>query len=1318
MSSKVQKCKGDHGISDRDMNIILEQGEIKRKGNEGYALAAEDLIPGYKKIILAIQTAMAEKSKTAETKSDRFAGGATLGNGYNEAQKELRAMSTDEAANDTDVKLMNSGKFVPLSEVVTRAKEMYATGNYAFGPATLTNFLDVHPSVADSVIEVLSGEQEQDTGVRKAKGSASAPAQYEGYEYTEETNRALPDTPGVARRVTDIQAFMGANPGMTLGVSQLADSGFGGVLDAVDAMFVGDFTDGTDGALWHNPITGDLELWMSSAALASPKAGAFTLRHEVGHLSEGAFGHGTDGEYSANMPQRVMIDAKRMASQDTPIGEAMREIFFGYAPSKHAEEIHAQLFAIATGPNKVNGFTPAMAKYIQGAINEAKSRSQANISRARQTSTNTQDANPEIRDNAQRSSQGHPGGTEQSPAQGNRGGASVDQSVRKSITPAVESAARRVAGATGAMIAGNTTHILKKMWLSLLSLHDIVDKYKGTVPAIGKWYEAVQNAQATRRQFEQDAEKIAAAAEKLPNGTGSVNDFISRSTFDQKWGYDPKIPGKTVVVDPATETAYNRLTDQEKAVVRAVFAHGEKMMQQRKALLTKMGVTSILKMNGELQGPYAPLKRFGNFVGVLKSKELVDAEKANNSTLAEKLKGSGQHYVVSHFDTPGQAKQFAYENNLANGGRFHFSDSFNKSEKPNEGRAVPHKVLQEVMAAMKVDPNADPKMTAYVTKMIQDMALQYMDEQHARTSGLKRQNRAGYDKDMIRSFLSHSRAEASFLSNVQHGESINSEFLLVQEQAKNDATGKREFQDVVNTVAEHYGDMLNYQETPWQDRAMALTSAWQLATSLGYHITNFMQGVMVTIPKLAADFNDYSGAWKHMMAGYKLMNDAGWGNNFDISKVKDAGLRHALQKAMDMGVLDVGMNEDLAHFESTRTGIAGVDTTSKAAKSALHKLRQMSRAVEVMNRVSSATAAYNMSMARNGNAATASEYATKILQSTQGDFSRVGSPLLLKKIPKVMAQYKKYQFMMAALYTKAYMQAFHGATAEEKAIGRRMLAFKIGHTAMAAGVIGMPLMNLVGLVMGALGADDGEPYDLERNLRKAIGDETTADLLLHGPLAYLGLDMSSKLGDDKVFSILPYGTWDISSAKGMKDTIFGLAGPSLSQAGRFADGIGAMKNGDIEKGIEKFAPKGLENAMKAFRIYNEGYTLKNGDLMVKPDDINGMALALDALGMPSTALKKMDWLRSQQYEIGQFYQDRTKAIEHDYVTAHRDNDTEAMGQAREDWMNLQQGKDNLRYLFNDSHDALKKQPLSTLLKAPQGSAKREQKLQKSAGVAG
>lgn len=891
-----------------------------------------------------------------------------------------------------------------------------------------------------------------------------------------------------------------------------------------------------------------------------------------------------------------------------------------------------------------------------------------------------------------------------------RGGASAAEAgIHRAVSQSLKATARRVGGSTGAMLYEDAAHQATKAVRSLAFLHDLVDEYKDKMPSVKEWYRSMQATVSARMEMEEPAERIAAEALKLKDGAEKVNTLVAKATTQQKWPYDPKIAGKQVTPDPVLAREFGALSKEEQKVVRDIFDHGEHMRQYEQDLMTRLDLGGILTAYTKLDGPYAPLKRFGNYIAILKSQELRDAEQNDDKKKVEELKKDPKHYTVSFFDTKGLAMEFANINDKANGGAYDFSTYGEKDVRVGEEMPTDHAVIQRVLAAIK-GGDLDPKAKEAATNLIRDMYFQSIDEHHARVHGLKRKNIAGYSEDMVRAFLHHARAQANFLANLEHGGETNEQFYAMKKEARKSANDKLDNQDLVNTFAAHYEESLKYKETPIQDRMMALTSAWQLATSVGYHLANFMQPIMATLPRLASDFNDYSGAWKHLLDAYGTLKTTGIRGHLSLDGIRDEGLQATLQRAVELQLMDMGMDSDISSFEATHTGIAPVDAASRGVKKALHKLRQVSRAVETANRVSSAVAAYNMARQKGKTEAQAQEYAINILQTTQGDSTRMGAPLLLKRLPKIMTQYKKFQFMMAAMYVKAFRQAFKGATAEERAIGRRMLAYKLFHTSMAAGVMGMPLMNLVQIVFNMLGADGDEPPDFERWLK----EQGAPDALLHGPLSFMGTD--AKLGEEKVFSILPYADWDITSATGVKNMVAGLLGPAVSQGLKVADGIGAIKNGDYYKGVEKMMPSGVANGMKAFRVANDGYTLKNGDVMFKPDDINGAVLALDALGLPSSQMKNMEWLRSQQYQIGKFYNDRSKAIERDYLKAFKDGDTDAMMEARESWMSLQAGKDEMRHWFGDSAEELKRQPLSTLLKYPQTVSKREGKLQKGSLV--
>lgn len=879
--------------------------------------------------------------------------------------------------------------------------------------------------------------------------------------------------------------------------------------------------------------------------------------------------------------------------------------------------------------------------------------------------------------------------------------------------------ADRVDNVNGKQALDDTTHFLKKIGRSMEFLNDAIDRAKAVLPSAQVWYDAFQRTQSAKNKMERKAEDIAAMAEEAVKNAERykiVNKFIGDSTFEQKWGYQPAWMKEKVQVDSAMAAKWRALTHAEQKLADAVFKHGDEFLAQRDAIFDKLGIKDKLTSRSRLEGPYAPLKRFGNYVAVLKSAKLKAAEAAAeldqskaNKELVDTLKRDPEHFVSSQFDTIGQARKFAREN----ADKWHFTDAFEGSVRVDDRTTMDYQMIQKIMGALNAT-NLPSKVHNEMLNTIKDIYMSSVDEHSARQAGMKRKNRAGYDADMLRSFLSNARANATFLANIEHGGEMNDAFYKIQQEAIS-ADGRRGGQDHFNTIAEHYAANLHYEDTPIQDRAVAFTSAWQLSTSLGYHLANATQGIQVSIPWLAGQFDDYKGAWKHLMKGYAQTRDITKGvtgfAGIDLSKVTNPKLREALMHAEDLNLLEVGMQEDLSHFDRFRTGYDPVDTAGGYVAQAVHKLRRVASMVETWNRVSSATAAYNMAIEKGKSHEQTLAYVEGVLRKTQGDFSRADAPLLLKKLPKVMVQYRKYQFMMGAFYVSSFLKAFNGATAEEKAIGKRMLAFKLFHTSMAAGVLGLPLMNLAALAMSALGGD-GE--DMEAKLRRSIGDKALADLLLHGPMAAMGFDMSSKLGDDKIFSIAPYTNFDLTSAKGLASTVVGVAGgPTFSQIGRMASGVNAMREGDIYKGVEKLLPKGFENAMASFRLGNEGYTLRNGDVMVKPEDISAFALTLNAFSLPATEIKTMQWMQHNQQSIKQYYTDHSKALEHQYAKAAKEGDAEAKSEVRKDWMELQASKREMRVWFNDNMKELKVQPLSTLMHYPQTVAKRERQVQRS-----
>ena len=90
-------------------------------------------------------------------------------------------------------------------------------------------------------------------------------------------------------------------------------------------------------------------------------------------------------------------------------------------------------------------------------------------------------------------------------------------------------------------------------------LHQVIRRVREKVPSLGRWYEGMLKIDQTRTEIRKSFEGIALRARALkPERLALLNDFLGKSTFFQKWGYDPEIDGKEVTVDPVFEKAFKK----------------------------------------------------------------------------------------------------------------------------------------------------------------------------------------------------------------------------------------------------------------------------------------------------------------------------------------------------------------------------------------------------------------------------------------------------------------------------------------------------------------------------------------------------------------------------------------------------------------------------------------------------------------------------------------------------------------------------------------------------------------------------------------
>ena len=929
-------------------------------------------------------------------------------------------------------------------------------------------------------------------------------------------------------------------------------------------------------------------------------------------------------------------------------------------------------------------------------------------------------------------------------------------------------------GDDGAQLYDALTGLIQNPKEQLKFLYDFVADVEKVMPSARTAYNALKSHDAVRNRLIQEADKIAVRSMQLsPERRALVNDFLDKSTFFQQWGYDPEdyhpdiFENKNVKVNDTLKRAFNRFDDYEKQIIADIFAYGEKRRKETQDIAKEKGITGNFFSTSSLQGPYAPLKRFGDQVVVLKSKALLDAEKAFednqngfNRKKLEELKGNKKDYVVQFFDTKGAANKFAEINNVANGGKYARSESFPRNTQYDNENAPPTQLLESLLGKLKAGDNSglDSQSKEAFRKMILEHYFESMDYRDARNSGAKRLNRAGYNKDMIRSFIFQARAGANLIATLKTSDTINEAMATAKKEASEDRGKLEQTYQLLNN---HYTQMMRREDgffNAIQDRIAAFNTVSMLTTNFAYHVQNHTQ-ILIAHNKLAGDFGkgvlpSYGKAWAEIFKAYRIAHKSIKGGFFNqIATVATIGIVNTnnnveidntdesmpqeyqeLVRELELHQLaDVGIQEDLNQVNRFDTGFGLINEATDFASGMTHRLYQVARYVEAHNRLTTAIAAYEMAkknpkVLRDLNVNGPVAYAIQAVQHTQGAFNGLDAPLAFKRLPKLTTQYRKYQVMMAWNYGRAMKQAMAGETPEVKMIGWRTLGVTLSHAAIVSGLKGLPIITPVAGLLMLWGADDDTEFAekakanngyteyVEQVIREKVENKDIANLLTRGLPAFLGLDFSGKIGHQNIFAFQPYSDLEWTR-DGVASYVFDVfAGPTASILRNFGAAGEELSKGDLSKAASLVLPKGARHYIDSYTYATDGYQASNKDVILDPRSISLTELLMTATGLPPTEIQNLKFTRGQQFKMLEYFTEASSRLRREYIQANKSRDTVKMNSLRDEWRDLQRAKDRVRPFFNDSPNILTRSPVSDLIRSPRFQERRQQKLRIRLGV--
>jgi len=880
---------------------------------------------------------------------------------------------------------------------------------------------------------------------------------------------------------------------------------------------------------------------------------------------------------------------------------------------------------------------------------------------------------------------------------------------------------------------------------TVMFTNDLVERAtKAGLKSAKKFGDLMEEKMAVRDSYEQKIASIMSKFYELPDDErAAANKFVKESTLSLKWGYDEvetysyEYPTNKLVVktekvnaDPEMAKKFNSLSKDAQKLVKDLFNFNRLLYATLKHEVEReigKEYDSMLKyaQNSEelgnikkareqalaaagnkfpvLEGPYAALRRFGDHVVVARSKQMVEAINNNDVETIKKLETNPNHYSVEFFSSRFEAVE--REDELKKLKEFSEGEVYSGLRDDVEAlsRQIPWEAVSIIKQRIEAMPD-DVDVKFNMQKVLTSIYLNSLSETSARKAELERKGIAGADDDMFRAFSSHGAASAHYIASLRHSSAISDSINKMAKEVRDDRSNVLRA-DIKNELTRRYAQSLAYTENPLVNKAMKMTSFWMLITSPAYYFQNAVQPFMLSLPYMAGKYGfnkslsaltqAYSDVFSYVVSSKSHQLD------IEMMNLTD-GEKKMLKDLQAHGRLDLTLVQDMNRF------INGEGILDKGAVGRLSRwLWAKPQVIELLNRVSTAVAAYRLSIGNNEISESehvaawesAKDYADDVVVHTHGNYSSFNAPRFFTKngAMRLITQFRKYQLIQLTLLARILHKSLSfAASAEERSVAWRMGLYLLGTHMTMTGMVGVPLALTI---MGMFGGNDGEPDEevVRKWMKEAGFNQQMIDLLMRGAPTLLGLDIATKVGMSNVFSLIPFADMPKDRSTFDKAVVSSL-GATVGLVRNMLDGADMMSKGDYVKGFEKFMPKGLEDAIKAYRLATDGLTNRQNDVLIKPEDFDYIDTILQGIGIQSTKISAQMRRRDAQAEIEKFFDEKTSQLYHDFDKAFKNKDLDFRKQIIHEWRELQ---------IQRKQAGLRPMPVSALIKHALAQRRRE-----------
>lgn len=803
--------------------------------------------------------------------------------------------------------------------------------------------------------------------------------------------------------------------------------------------------------------------------------------------------------------------------------------------------------------------------------------------------------------------------------------------------------------------------------LQFLGRRQLVDVYGDMLPELRRYSDLMARMDADKNEAGAGADQLAQDWAKLPDER-ALAELMHDSTLAQ---IDPtqdfvegdnktdwtRLRARHQGLSPAAKEAFARARDTYRQHMRDVrsaikerIERAEMSSERRAALLKRMDDEFF----GHIKGVYFPLARFGQYVVVVKGADGKVENVSRAETMAEA--DTTRRQLLAAFP-PG--KGFTV-------GKVLKAKDF-VAERDTVGRG-----FMEQLYGVLDKQGMDAKQRAELEDALGQLYLSSLPDLSWAKHGIHRKGTPGFSQDARRAFAQNVFHGASYLAKLRYGDQLQDELVDMQRRVDAGATDSSfdsvKAQQVVDEMVKRHDAAMNPKTNALSTALTSLGFMFHLGLSPASAMVNLTQTALVAYPVMGA-------RWGFAKSGAALLQasqEAARGKN-DITASLTADEKAAFDEAVRSGVIDVTMAHDLA-------GIAQGEDQNVS-----HKLRPVMKAAsflfhhaEKFNRQVTFVAAYRLARETGADAKAAYAQAAQATYDGHFDYSANNRPRVMQgNVARVLLLFKQYGQNMVYTLARSAQQSLKGATPEARAQARKALAGLLTTHAMAAGVLGLPMVTTLLAAASMLGGDDDEPWDAKVALQNLLADtfgQKPAEVLAHGLSRITPWDISGRVGLDKL--IFPDMQEGLEGQRLGESAMTAALGPVAGIGINVLKGLQEMSEGRYQRGLETMAPSVARGPLKALRYGSEGVKDKSG--IVVQDEVGVAELLGQASGFSPSSVRNSFEGKNAVVQYDRALQARRSALVEQFAMAAMAGDEEGKADAREDIARFNEKNPNRR----------------------------------------